>query len=85
MPNGKHGDHPLSDLMIHGHNTFPDDIRQLIVELYQLDKERALYSELWTKSWYWSNDYFPDKDREQRREEGRRWLREQIQNLKSKE
>jgi hypothetical protein len=30
MPNGKHGDNPLSDFIIHGQRCFPTDIEELL-------------------------------------------------------
>jgi len=30
MPNGKHGDNPLSDMTIHGAHPFPPDIEELL-------------------------------------------------------
>ena len=35
MPNGKYGDHPVSDLLIHGVSKFPPDVADMI---RQLDK-----------------------------------------------
>jgi hypothetical protein len=30
MPNGKHGDNPLSDFIVHGRRVFPPDIEDLL-------------------------------------------------------
>lgn len=30
MANGKHGDNPLTDMLIHGEHPFPDDLEQLM-------------------------------------------------------
>ena len=40
MPNGKKGDHPLSDLLHYGESTLPDDIQQLVRDIVAAD-ERA--------------------------------------------
>lgn len=37
MPNGKPGDHPLTDLFSHGAHPFPDDVEELIRELARID------------------------------------------------
>jgi hypothetical protein len=38
MPNGKHGDNPLSDLTIHGDHPFPDDIEKLLLRINELGR-----------------------------------------------
>jgi hypothetical protein len=37
MPNGKHGDHPITDLLVHGAYPFPADIEEMILEIVKLD------------------------------------------------
>lgn len=37
MPNGKPGDHPLTDMLVHGMHPFPDDIEQLLRQILNLD------------------------------------------------
>ena len=37
MPNGKIGDHPITDMLIHGRHPFPDDIEQMLRKLIDLD------------------------------------------------
>ena len=36
MPNGKHGDNPLTDMFVHGRHPFPPDIEDLLRELRSL-------------------------------------------------
>jgi hypothetical protein len=36
MPNGKHGDSPLSDFTIHGVRCFPDDIMEMLARVQEL-------------------------------------------------
>ncbi len=36
MPNGKPGDNPITDTMIHGMHPFPPDLEKLIIELQKL-------------------------------------------------
>jgi len=37
MPNGKPGDHPLTDMLMHGAHPFPSDIESLLREILALD------------------------------------------------
>lgn len=37
MPNGKPGDHPVTDLFAHGAHPFPEDIEGMIRELVSLN------------------------------------------------
>jgi hypothetical protein len=41
MPNGRPGDHPLSDVLIHQHRVFGDEIDDLIHEIAQLATWKA--------------------------------------------
>ena len=38
MPNGKHGDNPLSDLTIHGAHPFPSDVEQMLLRIDALGR-----------------------------------------------
>jgi hypothetical protein len=38
MPNGKHGDNPLSDLAIHGLHPFPPDIETMLLRINALGR-----------------------------------------------
>jgi len=38
MPNGKHGDNPLSDLTIHGQHPFPSDIEKMLLRINTLGR-----------------------------------------------
>jgi hypothetical protein len=38
MPNGKHGDNPLSDLMVHGAHPFPHDIEKMLLQIDALGR-----------------------------------------------
>jgi len=38
MPNGKHGDNPLSDLTIHGAHPFPKEIEELLPKVNTLGR-----------------------------------------------
>jgi len=39
MPNGTHGDNPLSDLTIHGDHPFPSEIESLLLRIDKLGRE----------------------------------------------
>lgn len=39
MPNGKYGDNPLTDLIMHGAHPFPPDIEEALVKIYSLGRE----------------------------------------------
>jgi hypothetical protein len=38
MPNGKPGDNPLTDLVLHGAHPFPRDIERLLLEIHALGR-----------------------------------------------
>ena len=38
MPNGKHGDNPLTDLTLHGQHPFPLDIEKLLLRIEALGR-----------------------------------------------
>lgn len=37
MPNGKSGDHPVTDLVHYGRHPFPRDVEALVLRLHRLD------------------------------------------------
>lgn len=39
--NGKPGDNPLTDLVIHGQHPFPRDIEELLVRIHELGREQG--------------------------------------------
>ena len=49
MPNGKHGDNPLSDLAIHGQHPFPSDIEKMLLRIDTLGRSlgRWPFGENW--------------------------------------
>lgn len=40
MPNGKPGDNPLTDLIIHGEHPFPSDIEEMLLRIERLGRRR---------------------------------------------
>lgn len=43
MANGKPHDNPLSDLVIHGMNSFPDEIESLLLQIHELGRMQGRY------------------------------------------
>ena len=37
MPNGKIGDHPITDLLLHGKHPFPSDMEEMIRRLHAIN------------------------------------------------
>ena len=44
MPNGKPGDNPLSDLVLHGAHPFPADIEALLLRIHQLGRRHGRWA-----------------------------------------
>lgn len=38
MPNGRPGDHPLTDILLYGLSNFPDDIKKTVIRLATLPR-----------------------------------------------
>lgn len=38
MPNGKYGDSPITDMIVHGDHPFPSDMESMIKQLYIIDQ-----------------------------------------------
>jgi hypothetical protein len=75
MPNGKIGDHPITDLLIHGRHPFPQEIEDMILEIVRLDSSRT-FDGLGTKPFDWEEGKNLDEARE--------LLGKTIRNLKAK-
>ncbi|MBI5767705.1 MAG: hypothetical protein HZA93_07905 [Verrucomicrobia bacterium] len=43
MPNGKHGDNPLSDLIVHGMHPFPADVEEMLRKIDALGRRPDRY------------------------------------------
>ena len=39
LPNGRPGDHPLTDLLVHGMHPFPEDMEKMLREILALDPD----------------------------------------------
>ncbi len=58
MPNGKPGDHPLTDLLVHGLEVYGKEVDDLILEISQLLSRREL-DDWWEKEIGWGSE--PDR------------------------
>lgn len=66
MPNGRPGDHPLTDLLKHGHHPFPAEVEELILELQQLNPTALANTEDMLADW------------QQGTQRGITWLKEKL-------
>jgi hypothetical protein len=71
MPNGKPGDNPLSDLLIHGQHPFPLDMEEMILRIHKRDP--LLLDDLDWEPFHWEAG--------KNLEEGRRRLQEKLRQL----
>ncbi|MFP4597633.1 MAG: hypothetical protein ACLFVJ_05245 [Persicimonas sp.] len=55
MPNGKPGDHPYTDIVVHGHDFYTDDIDELIRKIAKHGGHKAL-SDIDLLSYGWHPD-----------------------------
>jgi hypothetical protein len=73
MPNGKIGDHPITDLLVHGLHPFPQEIEDLILEIRRRDPD-ATFHEFGVKPMDWQRGEGLD--------EARRILRQKLDALR---
>jgi hypothetical protein len=69
MPNGKPGDNPLTDLVVHGAHPFPPDIEAMLIEIDSLGRKagRRALGENWPfslKEFDWERGENLDEARE---------------------
>lgn len=55
MPNGKPGDHPLTDILLHRRNAYGAEVDDLIRKIAELCSSREL-DEWWSREIGWSPD-----------------------------
>jgi hypothetical protein len=83
MPNGKPGDHPLTDMLIHGKHPFPADMEEMLRKILQLDpifpdgKRRFADQVRWLER-------FDDWERGKNLDEGRKALKQVLDDLEGK-
>ena len=66
MPNDKPGDHPLSDILIHGREVYGAEADELIRGISEFSSKYELY-EWWNREINWSTD----RDEVQRKSQAR--------------
>jgi hypothetical protein len=90
MPNGKPGDHPVTDLLEFGHHRFPADIEALILAIHSLepaDARSELWSAIFEKAWNWERRNLINpraKPDPKILEQDRQWLHERLRQLEEK-
>lgn len=66
MPNGRHGDHPLTDILVHGGGAYPPDINAIVLEMSALPGFETIKDRvgdvLWDDWPHWQN-VKPDFDK----------------------
>lgn len=80
MPNGKHGDNPLSDMILHGLHPFPPDMEEVLREIDALGMRVGRWP--LGENWPYSTAEF-DWERGEKLEEGRRLLSHLLAMLKA--
>ena len=73
MPNGRPGDHPLTDLLVHKQHPFPRDVEELILAIYKI-KPSAVW-ELGIELFKW--------ERGENLDEAPRILKEKLRQLQA--
>ena len=66
MPNGKPGDHPLTDILVHRREVYGPEVDDLIRGISEFSSKYELY-EWWNKEINWSTD----RDEVQRKAQAR--------------
>lgn len=81
MPNGKPGDSPLSDMLVHGLHPFPPDMETLLREVLRLRPNFPDGQFTYVEQLVWMRR-FDDWARGENLEEGRTALRQVLGELK---
>ena len=63
MPNGREGDHPLTDMRIHGRHPFPAEIEALLRAILALDPDFFNGSRPYEQQNEWDERFFRWADR----------------------
>jgi hypothetical protein len=53
MPNGRQGDHPITDMLHYGEHPFPSDIEDMLRKLHAIDPMLILGSDLSWEPFDW--------------------------------
>ena len=83
MPNGKPGDHPFTDMLIHNMHPFPLDIEELLHEILELNPGFADSERRYLDRIDWDQKFF-DWEAGRNLDEGRDALKKILAELRSK-
>jgi hypothetical protein len=83
MPNGKRGDHPLTDMLVHGKHPFPRDMEEMLREVLALDPIFPDGYRRYIDQVEWEQRFF-DWERGKNLDQGRQALRAVLSELHAK-
>jgi len=83
MPNGKSGDHPLTDMLIHNKHPFPSDIEALLREILEIDPGFPDGKRYYLEQTIWDQRFF-DWEAGKHLNKGRDALKRILTELRSK-
>jgi hypothetical protein len=81
MPNGKPGDHPVTDMLIHGRHPFPPDMEALLREILNLNHLFPDGKRKYVDQVAWEQRFF-DWEAGLNLDEGRHAMREELNELR---
>ena len=68
MPNGRQGDHPITDMLDYGEHPFPSDIEDMLRKLHAIDPKLILGWDLAYEPFDWEKGLNLDVGRKQLKE-----------------
>jgi hypothetical protein len=77
MANGKPGDHPITDMLVHGMHPFPADIEQMVRKLLSLNPQFPDDGRRYNEQVEWDNRFFA-WERGEGLDEGRSALKTEL-------
>jgi hypothetical protein len=84
MPNGRPGDHPLTDLLAHGAHPFPADIETMLRQVLEIDPMFPDGKRPYLEQCNWDQAFF-DWEKGKNLEEGRAALTSLLKVLRTNE
>jgi hypothetical protein len=82
MPNGKPGDDPITDMLVHGLHPFPADIEAMLREVFSIDPGFPEGKRRYTEQCEWMKN-IQQWSRGEQLDEGRVALRELLEYLRT--
>lgn len=83
MPGGKLGDHPISDILIHGKHPFPPDMEKTLREILALDPVFPDGKRLYVEQLAWEQRFF-DWEAGKNLDDGRRAMNAVLDELRDR-